>query len=57
MSGLLEVFWIVFSPFTALLNATTNLLLRLFGIDPNAEAVEVSEEEIRKMADAGSKKV
>ena len=56
MSGLLEVFWIVFSPFTALLNATTNLLLRLFGIDPNAEAVEVSEEEIRKMADAGSKK-
>ena len=31
-------------------------LLRLFGIDPNAEAVEVSEEEIRKMADAGSKK-
>ena len=32
MSGLLEVFWIVFSPFTALLNATTNLLLRLFGI-------------------------
>ena len=34
MSGLLEVFWIVFSPFTALLNATTNLLLRLFGIDP-----------------------
>ena len=56
MSGLLEVFWIVFSPFTALLNATTNLLLRLFGIDPNAEAVEVSEKEIRKMADAGSKK-
>ena len=52
MSGLLEVFWIVFSPFTAFLNATTNLLLRLFGIDPNAEAVEVSEEEIRKMADA-----
>ena len=56
MSGLLEVFWIVFSPFTALLNATTNLLLRLFGIDPNAEAVEVSEEEIRKMADAAHRR-
>ncbi len=43
-----------FAPIVWLLTASTNGVLRLFGIDPNAEDSEVSEEDIRMMADAGS---
>ena len=43
-----------FAPIVWLLTASTNGVLRLFGIDPNAEDNEVSEEDIRMMADAGS---
>ena len=35
---------------------STNTVLRLMNIDPNAEDEEVSEEEIRMMVDAGSEK-
>ncbi len=45
----------IFAPLVALLTASTNGVLRLFGIDPNAEEEENSEEEIRMMVDAGSK--
>ena len=45
-----------FSPLVWLLTASTNGVLRLMGIDPNAEDSEVSEEDIRMMADAGSEK-
>lgn len=45
-----------FSPLVWLLTASTNGVLRLLGIDPNAEDNEVSEEDIRMMADAGSEK-
>lgn len=45
------------SPIVWVLTASTNLVLRLCGLDPNAEEDEVSEEEIRMMVDAGSKKV
>nr|MDD6335665.1 hemolysin family protein [bacterium] len=38
------------------LTASTNCILRLLGIDPNAEDEEVSEEEIRMMVDVGSQK-
>ena len=46
----------VFAPLVSLLTASTNGVLRLLGIDPNAEAEEVSEEEIRMMVDVGSEK-
>lgn len=39
-----------------LLTASTNAVLRLLGIDPNAEEETVSEEEIRMMVDVGTQK-
>ncbi|AZK47571.1 hemolysin family protein [Paenibacillus lentus] len=44
---------IVASPFVKLLTASTNVVVRLFGVDPNAEDEEASEEEIRMLVDAG----
>ena len=46
----------LFAPIVWLLTASTNGVLRLMGIDPNATEETVSEEDIRMMADAGSKK-
>lgn len=46
----------LFAPIVWLLTASTNGILRLMGIDPNATEETVSEEDIRMMADAGSKK-
>lgn len=45
-----------FSPLVWLLTASTNGVLRLMGIDPNAEDSEVSEEDIRMLADVGTEK-
>lgn len=45
-----------FSPIVWLLTKSTNGLLRLLGIDPDADDEEVTEEEIRMMVDAGSEK-
>ncbi len=42
------------APLVWLLTASTNGVLRLFGIDPNAKDEDVSEEEIKMMVDAGS---
>ncbi len=44
-----------FYPIVSLLTASTNGVLRLLRIDPDAEEESVSEEEIRMLADAGSK--
>lgn len=44
---------VLFKPFVWLLNKSTNGMLRIMGIDPNAESEEVSEEEIRLMVDLG----
>ena len=46
----------IFAPIVSLLTVSTNAVLRLIGIDPNAEADEVSEEDIRDMVDSGAKK-
>ena len=46
----------LFAPVVWLLTVSTNGILRLLGIDPNAEDEEVTEEEIRMMVDAGSEK-
>ncbi len=45
-----------FAPIVFLLTFSTNLILKLFGIDPNAAVEAVSEEEIRMMVDAGLEK-
>lgn len=46
----------VFSPVVRMLTGSTNLIIRLFGMDPNVEDDDVSEESIRMMVDAGSEK-
>ena len=56
MSGLISWIATVFRPLVSLLTASTNGVLRLLGIDPNAQEEEVSEEEIRMMVDVGSEK-
>ncbi|MBR5979842.1 MAG: HlyC/CorC family transporter [Oscillospiraceae bacterium] len=49
----LRFFSIIAAPFVKLLSVTTNLVLRIIGIDPNAQNSDVTEEEIRMMLDAG----
>lgn len=56
MAGALSFIAKIFAPIVWLLTASTNGILRLFGIDPNAVQDEVSEEEIRMMVDVGSEK-
>lgn len=46
----------LFAPIVSLLTHSTNGILRLMRIDPNANDAQVSEEDIRMMADAGSRK-
>ncbi|MCC8073310.1 MAG: hemolysin family protein [Clostridiales bacterium] len=53
MSGLLYGVSKVFKPIVFILTASTNLLLRIFGIDPNETDDRVSEEEIRMMLAQG----
>ena len=55
MANMISFFARIFAPLVWLLTASTNGVLRLFGLDPNAEEEENSEEEIRMMVDAGSK--
>ena len=54
MSSFISFIAKVFAPLVALLTLSTNGVLRLFGIDPNAKDEEVTEEEIRMMVDVGS---
>lgn len=56
ISGLVSGISIVFKPIVSFLSVSTNLVLRLCGIDPNEEEEQVSEEEIRMMVDVGSEK-
>jgi putative hemolysin len=55
-AGLLSFASALFSPIVWLLTVATNCILKLFGIDPNEEDDEVTEEEIRMMVDAGTEK-
>ncbi len=54
MSGLISTIAAVFRPLVSFLTLSCNGVLRLLGIDPNAQDEEVSEEEIRMMVDVGS---
>ncbi len=56
MSGLISGISKIFAPLVSLLTISTNGVLRLFGIDPDAVDEEVGEEEIRMMVDVGSEK-
>lgn len=56
MAGMIRFIQIIFAPLVALLNVSTNLVLRLFRIDPNKEENAVTEEEIMMMSDAGEEK-
>jgi len=47
-------FGLITKPFVKFLTASTNVVLRLFRIDPNDNDKEVTEEEIRMMVDVGS---
>ena len=47
---------VIFRPFVWLLSVSTNGLLKLFHIDPDDNAEQVSEEEIRLMVDIGEEK-
>ncbi len=54
LSTLISVISKLFAPIVWLLTASTNGILRLFGINPNESDEEVTEDEIRMMVDAGS---
>ena len=56
ISGLVYFISKIFAPLVSLLTASTNGLLMLLGIDPNAEDDRVTEEEIRMMVVEGSEK-
>lgn len=54
--GVLLVVKKITMPFVKVLSASTNLIVRLFGFDPNADEEVVTEEEIRMMVDVGQEK-
>ena len=56
IAGIISLCAKLFSPIVFVLNASTNGILRIFGIDPNEQEEEVSEEEIRMMVDVGEEK-
>ena len=56
ITGMLRVCYTVEKPFVMLLSATTNAVVRLFGIDPNSDGDQVTEEEIRMMVDVGNER-
>lgn len=56
ISGLISSIAKLFAPLVSFLTCSTNGVLRLFGMDPNAEDDNVSEEEIRMMVDVGSER-
>ena len=56
IGGVLSFFYKVFRPFVGLLGASTNGILRLFGINPKEEPESATEENIRMMLDAGNEK-
>ena len=54
--SILMVVHTVAKPFVKLLSLSTNAVVRLLGMDPNAAEETVTEEEIRMMVDAGQEK-
>lgn len=52
--GIISVLTLILKPIIWFLTVSTNMVLRLFGIDPHAKEESVSEEEIVVMLDAGA---
>lgn len=53
VAGVITALGVIMRPFVFLLTFSTNLVLRLLGIDPNKTSRTVTEEEIRMMVDVG----
>lgn len=53
IAGTIRLICIILRPFVLILTASTNLFLRLLGIDPSQTDKTVTEEEIRMMVDVG----
>ena len=53
MSGVIGVLTALFRPIVALLSASTNGVLRLFGVDPNAQEETEYVEDIKDLVDQG----
>lgn len=47
---------VITSPFVKLLTGSTNVIVRLFGVDPHENDEQVTEEEIRMMVDVGKER-
>ena len=56
ISGLITGISILFKPIVSFLSISTNIVLKICGIDPNEAEDQVGEEEIRMLVDAGSEK-
>lgn len=56
MASMISFISRLFAPIVWLLTASTNFMLRLFGIDPNEEEEAASEEDIIMMVDASAEK-
>lgn len=54
--GALRVVATLTKPFVKFLSFSTNVIVRLFGMDPHADEEEVTEEEIRMLVDVGEEK-
>lgn len=54
--GILSGISTVMRPFVKLLSVSTNIMVRLFGLNPDAVQKNVTEEEIRMMVDVGGEK-
>lgn len=54
--GVLRTISVLLRPFVKILSWSTNLLVRLCGLDPHADEENVTEEEIRMMVDVGEEK-
>ena len=56
VAGMLSFCYKLFKPFVKILSGSTNIVLRLFGINPNEEPEEATEENIRMMLDVADEK-
>ncbi len=56
VSGSVSFLSWIFAPIVSFLTFSTNIVLKIMGINPDSDDEEVTEEEIRLMVDAGSEK-
>ncbi|WP_208589840.1 hemolysin family protein [Gracilibacillus suaedae] len=52
----LSILFKISYPFVKILNLSTNLIVKLFGVDPHAKQEEANEEEIRMLVDIGGER-